>query len=143
MNKTHKTCRKCNRILPISEFYSIRTSYCKKCERKLCKDYDRRKKLKVFQKLSGDETPKCAVCGFSDDIRFLQIDHINDDGNRDLTSWGRRYKGNEMYRKIFKMSKEDAKEKYQVLCAFHNWAKRFGKTGEEYKVIVLGDRNEG
>jgi len=120
-----------------------RDNICKKCDRRRGRKYDDIKKLKAYQKLSTDGIPKCSVCGFSDDIRFLQIDHINDDGNRDLTSWGRRYKGIKIYSKILKMSKEEAKEKYQVLCAFHNWAKRFGKTGEEYKVIVLGDKNEG
>jgi len=114
-----------------------RDTLCKKCKNQLCKKSEDKIKLKALQKLSRDGFPRCLVCGFSDDIRFLQIDHIKNDGNKDLTSGGKRYKGKDIYRKILNMPIEEARSKYQVLCAFHNWAKRFGKTGAEYKVIVL------
>ena len=116
-----------------------REHLCKKCINQISKQSEDKIKLKALKKLSIDETPKCSICGFSEDIRFLQIDHIKNDGNKDLISLGRRYKGKYIYRKILKMPVEEAKSKYQILCAFHNWAKRFGKTGEEYKVIVLRD----
>ena len=55
---------------------------------------------------------KCVRCGF-DDIRALQIDHINNDG----------YKENrvKMYHKILRGDTEG----YQVLCANCNWIKRY------------------
>ena len=115
---------------------------CLNCKSPLNIEYKNRIKTKAFKKLSIDGIPKCAVCGFSDDIRFLQIDHIKNDGYKDLTSWGGRYKASSVCRKILKMPKKEAIKKYQVLCAFHNWAKRFGKIGEEYKVIVLRDSQD-
>lgn len=66
---------------------------------------------------------KCVQCGF-DDIRALQIDHINGDGAKDRK---KNFRGYKMYKSI--INKENL-EKYQVLCANCNWIKR-AEMGEE------------
>ncbi len=92
--------------------------------------YYYRLREKLFNHLS-DGTPKCAVCGFSGDLRLLQVDHINDDGKEE-----RKKKSTEkIYRDILKMTPEEAREKYQVLCMVHNWLKKFGDKGEQYALI--------
>ena len=61
---------------------------------------------------------KCIKCGF-DDIRALQIDHINGGGKRELLSMSA---GN-YYRQVL----NDASSKYQLLCANCNWIKKLDK----------------
>lgn len=73
-----------------------------------------RLKIKLFELLGG---PKCVRCGFTD-IRALQFDHINGDGNeerRHISAW-KKYK---TY-----LHTPNIKEKLQVLCANCNWIKR-------------------
>ena len=63
----------------------------------------------------------CVSCGFND-IRALQIDHINGGGNKHrLNSHGRT-----IYYLILANPDESIK-KYQVLCANCNWIKRCEK----------------
>lgn len=60
----------------------------------------------------------CCRCGF-EDARALQIDHINGGGVQELRSIS--------YYKLYKWIIEncdDAREKYQILCANCNWIKR-------------------
>lgn len=60
----------------------------------------------------------CAKCGF-DDIRALQIDHINGGGKREILS----FNGNtrNYYKSLVKKDLSD----YQILCANCNWIKRY------------------
>jgi len=58
---------------------------------------------------------KCVRCGF-DDIRALQVDHIEGDG------WKDRGKSDRMYKKILA-----GQEGYQLLCANCNWIKKTEK----------------
>jgi len=69
--------------------------------------------LQAIELLGG----KCIACG-CDDLRVLQIDHIEGGGNKELRQLGPR----RLYKKIV----EDPfrKERYQVLCANCNWIKR-------------------
>lgn len=60
----------------------------------------------------------CKRCGFSDE-RALQIDHINGGGVQEL----RNTPSYARYRWI-RDNPEEAKKKYQVLCANCNWIKR-------------------
>lgn len=68
---------------------------------------------------------KCASCGMNDK-RCLQIDHINGGGTKELRDIGsyaicRWIRGNP----------EEAKTKYQILCANCNWIKKYeNKNGE-------------
>lgn len=67
----------------------------------------------------GNGAILCSHCGFSN-IKAIQIDHINGEGlssKKGLTTGG-------FYRRILKMSIEEVKEKYQLLCANCNWIKR-------------------
>lgn len=78
---------------------------------------------------------KCAVCGF-DDVRALQIDHVAGNGNTDRRSkTGAKRStgyGYTFFKKI--LADPDAKNKYQILCANHNWIKRV-----ENKEFARGD----
>lgn len=64
---------------------------------------------------------QCVKCGFND-IRALCVDHIHNDGKseRDLIGYG----VYSLYVKILKMSDEDARNRYQVLCRNCNWIKQ-------------------
>lgn len=54
--------------------------YYEKCKKNgKAKKWDNNKKLKAMQKVSGQEVPTCVYCG-CDDIRFLEINHINGGG---------------------------------------------------------------
>lgn len=152
---TEKTCTKCGRTLPISEFYKTKRcsgglgsyfSRCKKCVAEYnkanlrqkvenTKKHIKRVKKKAYLILSKNGIPQCAICGFFGDIDFLQIDHIKDDGSKDLMKCGRRRTGYETYNKIIQMLPEEARLKYQLLCPIHNWAKRLGIDGRKYAVI--------
>ncbi len=64
-------------------------------------------------------TMKCLKCGF-DDIRALQIDHINGGGTKHRRELGRT--GDAFYRWL---RLNNYPEGYQVLCCNCNWIKRF------------------
>lgn len=58
---------------------------------------------------------KCVICGI-DDIRVLQIDHINNDGQNDRSSRRR-----EFHREIVEGKRSDL----QILCANHHSIKNW------------------
>lgn len=62
---------------------------------------------------------KCCKCGF-DDIRALQIDHINGGGGKEIKSRGHY----NMYKDIIETPLLSY-SKYQLLCANCNWIKRY------------------
>ena len=92
---------------------SGRQSWCRACFALL---YDPRRfrnlRIDVLLALGG----VCARCGF-DDIRALQVDHINGGGNRD-----RRENGG--HKNIYNEIVRGGVEGYQLLCANCNWIKR-------------------
>jgi|SRR5215469_11078505 len=59
----------------------------------------------------------CVRCGYHDDIRALQIDHVNSDGkqDRETITWYMLYK---------QIAELGGQGKYQVLCANCNQIKR-------------------
>lgn len=65
---------------------------------------------------------KCVICAI-DDPEMLHLDHIYDDGQIDLEKFG---SGTSMYLYYLK-HQDEAKAKLQVLCANHNWKKRYSK----------------
>lgn len=69
-------------------------------------------RMMVFEKFGK----KCCRCGF-DDIRALQIDHVNGGGVKEyrLLRGGRNF-----YKKVL----NDTNGSYQILCANCNWIKR-------------------
>ena len=85
-------------------------------------------------KLSPDGVPKCAVCGFSEDRRLLQFDHVNNDGSKDLRPCGRRRLGVSTAKKILDLPEEEARNEFQILCVAHNWIKKYNETGEHFRL---------
>lgn len=70
----------------------------------------------------------CAVCGI-DDIRVLQIDHVEDDGNVERALLGDyKFAGEKFYRWLRARGWPDG---YQTLCANHNLIKHFGPVWAE------------
>lgn len=69
---------------------------------------------------------KCVCCGESEP-EFLQLDHINNDGNKQRKDLGIRY----IYQWI--IDRNFPKDNYQLLCANCNWSKR--KFGDCIHVI--------
>jgi hypothetical protein len=74
------------------------------------KDYRDSKRLEVITHLGG----KCNKCGFND-IKALQIDHINGGGRKDR---------NGLILGFFKKVLADDSDNYQLLCANCNTIKR-------------------
>lgn len=78
--------------------------------------------MKSFTRLLAIETlgGRCAVCQI-EDTRVLQIDHIAGNAREDRQ---RKRVGGKLYRFIINHPVQ-AKREYQVLCANHNWIKRY------------------
>jgi len=72
----------------------------------------------ALKKLGG----KCVICGETD-WRCLQIDHIHGGGTKERKKLDSR----QICNKILKMSLEEVKKTYQLLCANHNFIKRYEK----------------
>lgn len=138
-----KVCGKCAKELPLESFHLHKTGkfgrhpWCKSCvsmyykgrypekwakERvqrlAKMKEYRIRVKEEVFTHYSGGP-PKCVCCGESE-IKFLSLDHKNNDGNIYRRSGGKG--GSQMYAKI---KKQGYPEHFQVLCYNCNCAKGF------------------
>ena len=142
-DKNLKTCRRCSENLPLSEFYKKKDglgnvgTICRKCNyeisrkwrknnlersrnlnKRSTKLWGRKIRLKALIHLSGDP-PECKRCGFKD-FRALQVDHISGDGAEESkirTNYT-------MYKYITTLPEEEARKRYQVLCANCNWIKR-------------------
>lgn len=71
------------------------------------RQYRSNARQKALTSLGG----KCSICG-NDDLRVLQIDHVNNDGNKE-----RRLSRTIIFRKIINMTSFEARLKYQLLCA--------------------------
>jgi hypothetical protein len=100
---------KCNPIYN-REYYLKNKEKLRELHRKRLMDA----RIEVINLLGG----KCVICGFSD-IRALQIDHINGGGCKERNEFREQY-----YIKIKKKILAGSKE-YQLLCANHNWIKRY------------------
>lgn len=74
-------------------------------------------RVKAMVKLA--DPIKCVRCSL-DDVRILVIDHVHNDGEEERA----RMCTDTIYRNIIKMSVEEARERYQVLCHNCNWLKR-------------------
>jgi len=91
------------------------------------KDYNFRRRIQALEKLGG----QCAKCGYKQNWRGLQIDHIKYVGG------SKRISGTKLYNEIIKMSQKELKEKYQCLCANCNQIKKYMK--KEYKKVLISD----
>ncbi len=145
-----KRCSKCKQYKPLEEFHKNKSKvgglswWCKQCKNKKEKlirakytdkklaqrskaanEYYHKQRKLAIDILGG----KCIRCGFSD-IRALQIDHIHGDGYADRkkkSHWRHQHK-------FITERPEEAKKKYQVLCANHNRIKAI-ENKEYYKKI--------
>lgn len=93
--------------------------HCKLCVRKKDKVRLQKFRLRALAYL-GTDPPKCKRCGFSD-WRALQVDHIHGGGKKEYAS----ARTNQIASRILKMPQDEARAKYQVLCANCNWIKRY------------------
>lgn len=80
------------------------------------KNYTKKQRIQVIKLMGG----KCVKCLFND-IRALQIDHINGGGSKERRAVG--FSGT-FYSNVIN-SFNNNENKYQLLCANCNWIKRF------------------
>jgi len=105
---------------------------------------DNMKRVVVIQFLGG----ACIECGYSSDIRALQLDHIHNDGYEDRRKKGRAGK---VYR-YYVDRLEEAKVNLQVLCAnchsiktsiTREILKKKAKEYKEAKIDAFSQRSQG
>lgn len=129
---TTKWCKKCEAVLPVSEFNFNRSSsdgltcYCSFHENERVREEQRKRRREFIDAMGGE----CVRCHF-DDIRALQVDHVNGDGAAERTAGVRKDT-----RKYFDYVLAH-RDRYQLLCANCNWIKRV----EEKE--ASGPRNRG
>lgn len=117
---SHREYLKRKELKPDSLLYKNKTEEQKRNQSASQRKRNLNLKRRVFNHYSNG---KCSCCGESE-ISFLQLDHINDDGNehrRFLKSQGRQHGGPGLYRDL---EKQQFPEGFQVLCANCNQAKR-------------------
>ena len=124
--KYYESCTKTWRQLHPEKVKESQRKYLKKHGKELNKrwrEYKRLKNLELRHRIIELLGGKCAKCGI-DDVRVLQIDHVNGSGNAER---GRMCPYS--YYKCVLKSIEANEHKYQLLCANCNWIKRY-ETGE-------------
>lgn len=84
-----------------------------KVRKNYMQQYHQRLKNAIFELLGR----KCVSCGF-EDVRALQIDHINGGGHQEKSSMTTSY-----YKYVLEQLLKGS-TKYQILCANCNWIKR-------------------
>lgn len=89
-------------------------------------------KLKNRQIVYNHYGNKCSCCG-EDNIYFLTIDHVNNDGQKDRLKSGFKRKGNSLYIKIIK---ENFPNTYQLLCWNCNCSKGMNKGICGHRLII-------
>ena len=131
-----KQCTRCKGQRPSSEFYRHKkvksglSSWCKECNRKYTSEWGKNhpeairkrsiaKRQKLREKvleLYGGKDPMCKCCG-EPEIKFLCLDHINNDGSKERRKYGPQA--------IYKIAirKKDVL-RYQLLCFNCNMSKK-------------------
>lgn len=95
------TCMNCNKIL----FYNF---FSRKID-------SRRQRAIERIALAYNRGIECFYCGYKEDVRILEIDHMINDN----------YKRQVLYTHIINMPLDEIKKHYQILCANHNkWKSR-------------------
>jgi len=136
-SKGPKACSSCKVTKPFSEFYIRKASSdglnarCKSCQLaanaaiekdpekiKGYKDTYRKKVKAKVQALLGN---KCNHCGYNEDPRALQVDHIK--ANHGISQNSNKRSGRGLYVAI--LNGEFPLEDFQLLCARCNWVKRY------------------
>lgn len=125
--KHYKWCPGCERERPVRFFnHDMQaadrvTKECADCRSKTRSTLYSERRRKFVQDEMGGE---CERCGFSDDWRALQIDHVNGGGSAESIGSSESAK----YQRV-----RDNPEKYQLLCANCNAIKRI-ENGEHAKL---------
>jgi len=88
--------------------------------------YTKKLKIEAMSRVCGNETIKCNCCDETE-IKFLCIDHVNNDGKEDR----KKYRTDQLYAKIKKM--RSRLKMYQVLCYNCNMAKAFFRICPHYE----------
>jgi len=109
-----KTCYFCKS--PLDFNFTGRTLIHRECKNLEAKRYFDKKKNEVYDHYGR----KCQCCG-ENNMLFLSIDHVNNDGHLDLWPNGTRVTGVHKYVHIVN---EGFPAKYQVLCMNCNFGKR-------------------
>jgi hypothetical protein len=105
---------------PVNEFIRNRarfdglSGYCWPCHLEFCTDQRQRTRQKLVEALGG----KCMRCGYDDDWRALQIDHIRGNGAME------RRNGDRPHIATFRAKVIANPESYSLLCANCNQIKR-------------------
>ena len=86
-------------------------------QRKYLKAYMRESRVKALRILAKGETVCCVKCGYQD-VRALQIDHVNGGGRAHYKT----YSPQSLYLAIIRGENQVP---LQILCANCNWIKRF------------------
>lgn len=132
-NNLMKKCTECKSVKSESDFHlSLNTkdgrhTQCMSCRRGKTSRYSRYQRTRVLNKLGNrcssincrwknpDGTYGCL------DLRAIQIDHKNGGGRKELKTMS----GFKYYAMLNRMSIDELKSKYQLLCANCNWIKKF------------------
>jgi hypothetical protein len=98
-------------------------------------ELDRRTRCEIFNLLGNKcSNPNCLIIDGCQDIRCLQIDHVNNDGYKyksKLRKDSRKY-----YCDILRAIKAGSNN-YQLLCANCNWIKRYENKSHENRVKFI------
>lgn len=126
-----KKCYKCGsseNIRPVNKSnLAWNTCICKECHNLKARLYNDKHKLLVFEHYG-----KLCVCCGEDTFEFLSIDHINNDGHKDVNSNGVRPSGKRLYPKIVRLNFPTY---YQVLCMNCNFGKRMNNGVCPHKTV--------
>lgn len=139
------SCSRCGCILTENNIYLYgrtkkKRRLCKECTKIIIRENNRKTNLKLYAKLFDALGTKCVRCGFSNP-RALQIDHIN--GKTALEKEKRRGSLHTIYR----LSLDEIRARYQLLCANCNWIKRYENNEDvadfmnSAKIKLLTDKN--
>lgn len=118
MDKNEK-CAKCGSTENLKKQYQQRKYiyyFCSPCKQDRMKKFYDKRKVMVFEHYGN----KCNCCSETT-FEFLTIDHINNDGHKEVWANGNRIGGVQLYQKIYKNNYPDT---YQLLCMNCNFGKR-------------------
>ena len=95
-------------------------------------NYQREWQHKYRQALMNILGYKCVKCGYNEDKRILQIDHIHGHGNQDRKNKG----GLVRFYRYYTIHPNEVREKLQILCPNCNWIKRMDEKQHRKKRLI-------
>ena len=125
-----KQCYKCGStegLMPKAIGGNGKLFICNPCNSTRMKQYYAEGKRIVIEHYGG----RCECCG-EDNILFLSVDHVNNDGNTHRWKNGNRITGVHLYRKIIK---DNFPPTYQILCMNCNFGKHMNNGTCPHNVV--------